>query len=305
MPRELDPAFTRQGRIDLAVAVRHPVEAERLELLRFFARDLPLADDVDLERAAQVTRGLSPAELKGICEDAAAIAFGHGLEVIDQRSLREALDRAGSVYPDPVPEPEIAPEVLERASIHEAGHAVVAAALYGVEHVRSIKITRYGGHTDLGDEDRVLLTQRELRQDMVVSFGGISAERELLGDGGTGSEADMSAATALAVRTIGSGLADAALPVAADALDTPMPAQLLDTLGFDLELQLSGARNHAEALIGDNLASVKGLAAILADERELSGAKVQEAFEVVGVPRFRPDVGNDGKDAEEDEEVAA
>ena len=55
MPDLLDPALRRPGRFDREIVTRVPDEAERLEILRIHARDMPLASDVDLRRLAEVS----------------------------------------------------------------------------------------------------------------------------------------------------------------------------------------------------------------------------------------------------------
>lgn len=70
-PEVLDPALLRPGRFDSLIYIAPPNEAARREILRIRTRDVPLADDVDVEALARVTEGYSGAELVNICLEAA------------------------------------------------------------------------------------------------------------------------------------------------------------------------------------------------------------------------------------------
>ena len=50
-PDVLDPALLRPGRFDRHVTVDRPTQKGRVEIFKVHVRDVPLADDVDLERA--------------------------------------------------------------------------------------------------------------------------------------------------------------------------------------------------------------------------------------------------------------
>ena len=52
-PDVLDPALLRPGRFDRHVTVGRPTQKGRLEIFKVHVRDVPLADDVDLERLAR------------------------------------------------------------------------------------------------------------------------------------------------------------------------------------------------------------------------------------------------------------
>ena len=57
-PEILDPALLRPGRFDRRIAVSLPDQPGRVEILKIHTKDVPLAEDVDLERIAASIPGL-------------------------------------------------------------------------------------------------------------------------------------------------------------------------------------------------------------------------------------------------------
>ena len=58
-PDVLDPALLRPGRFDRHVTVGRPTQKGRVEIFQVHVRDVPLADDVDLNVLASGTIGLT------------------------------------------------------------------------------------------------------------------------------------------------------------------------------------------------------------------------------------------------------
>ena len=90
-PDVLDAALLRPGRFDRHVTVDRPTWQGRLEILKVHTRNKPLADDVDLERIARSMIGMSGADLRNLCNEAALLADPRGQEQ----------DRAGRLRPRP------------------------------------------------------------------------------------------------------------------------------------------------------------------------------------------------------------
>lgn len=70
MPELVDPALRRPGRFDREITIGVPKRAERLQILRIHSRKMPLAEDVDLERLAEITHGYVGADLAALCAEA-------------------------------------------------------------------------------------------------------------------------------------------------------------------------------------------------------------------------------------------
>src|SRR3989441_11781779 len=73
-PDILDPALLRPGRFDRQIVVDMPDVKGREQILRVHTRKIPLASNVNLERIAKGTPGLSCAELSNVVNEAALLA---------------------------------------------------------------------------------------------------------------------------------------------------------------------------------------------------------------------------------------
>ena len=73
-PDHVDPALVRPGRFDRLVFIRKPDTPTRLTILQVLTRKLPLSDDADLTKIAEVTLNATGADLDGICKTAAIFA---------------------------------------------------------------------------------------------------------------------------------------------------------------------------------------------------------------------------------------
>jgi transitional endoplasmic reticulum ATPase len=74
-PEALDPAVVRGGRLARHVTIPLPDLGLRRRLLDQLTERMPLGDDVDLDELAARTDGLSGADLKGLCQEAALHAM--------------------------------------------------------------------------------------------------------------------------------------------------------------------------------------------------------------------------------------
>jgi transitional endoplasmic reticulum ATPase len=82
-PNALDPALRRPGRFDREIEIGVPNKDGRLQVLQIHTRGMPLADDVDLKRLANVTHGFVGADLEALSKEAALHALRRILPDID------------------------------------------------------------------------------------------------------------------------------------------------------------------------------------------------------------------------------
>jgi len=82
-PNALDPALRRPGRFDREIEIGVPNKDGRLQVLQIHTRGMPLADDVDLKRLANVTHGFVGADLEALTKEAALHALRKILPEID------------------------------------------------------------------------------------------------------------------------------------------------------------------------------------------------------------------------------
>lgn len=92
------------------------------------------------------------------------------------------------------------PAMRQRAALHEAGHAVVTAAL-GLGIVRALRIGPDGGET-LSRWHQTDLTQAEAHRQCIAHLGGRAAELLMLGDASGGAGGDLQADLARATQLL-------------------------------------------------------------------------------------------------------
>jgi len=83
IPNTIDPALRRPGRFDRELAVSIPDKKGRLEILEIHTRGMPLAEDVNLEKLAEITHGFVGADLEALAREAAMTALRKILPRID------------------------------------------------------------------------------------------------------------------------------------------------------------------------------------------------------------------------------
>ena len=75
IPNALDPALRRPGRFDREISIPIPDRRGRNEILEIYSRGMPLAEDVDLARLAEITHGFVGADLEALCREAAMLCL--------------------------------------------------------------------------------------------------------------------------------------------------------------------------------------------------------------------------------------
>jgi transitional endoplasmic reticulum ATPase len=94
-PDILDPALLRPGRFDRLVYVRPPDKKSRLAIFKIHTRNMPLAEDVDLNELAEMTEGYVGADIEAICREAVMLALRENpnAEKIEMRHFYEAIKK--------------------------------------------------------------------------------------------------------------------------------------------------------------------------------------------------------------------
>ena len=102
-PDILDPALLRPGRFDRVMYVPPPDERGRYQIFQIHTREMPLDDDVDLRRLAEMTDGYTGADIEAVCREAALTAAREDLN-IKKVSMRHFLAALEKVKPSITPE---------------------------------------------------------------------------------------------------------------------------------------------------------------------------------------------------------
>jgi len=199
-PEVLDPALLRPGRFDRQVLVDKPDVRGREAILRIHAQKVKLSDAVDLGVIAKRTAGFAGADLANLVNEAALLAARRNREAVHPADFDEAVDR---IIAGLEKKRVMSPEVRRRVAYHEAGHAIVATVLPGLDPVHKISIVQRGyaalGYTmQVPEEERYLHTQSHLEHQLAVLLGGRAAEQTVFGEVSTGAQNDLLRATDIA-----------------------------------------------------------------------------------------------------------
>lgn len=196
----LDPALLRPGRFDRKILVGRPDVKGREAILKVHAKNKPLAKDVDLKIIARQTPGFVGADLANLLNEAALLAARRNKKEIDASDVDEAEDRviAGPAKRDRV----ISKKERETVAFHEAGHTIVGLVLNDARVVHKVTIVprgRAGGYAImLPKEDQMLLSKKDLKEQIAGLMGGRAAEELIFNQQSSGASNDFQQATQLA-----------------------------------------------------------------------------------------------------------
>ncbi len=197
-PDVLDPALLRPGRFDRQVVIERPDIKGREEILKVHTRQIKLGPDVDLSKLARQTPGFSGADLANLVNEGALLGARRKKEAVAQQELEESIERV-------MVGPERKSRVISKhekkiKAVHESGHALIALLMPGSDPVHKISIIPrgygVGGYTlQLPDEDRNLITKKEILGRITVLLGGRVAEELYFKEISSGASDDLEKAT--------------------------------------------------------------------------------------------------------------
>ncbi|MDI3314197.1 MAG: ATP-dependent zinc metalloprotease FtsH [Mycobacterium sp.] len=292
-PDVLDPALLRPGRFDRTVTVNPPDRKGRADILRVHTRNVPLADDVDLDRLAAATPGMTGADLANLVNEAALAAARNGQTDVTDRDLFGALEKVqlGAARNLVLP-----PEERRRTAYHEAGHALLGILQPGADPVRKVSIIPRGHALGITlstpEEDRYGYTTDYLRGRIIGALGGMVAEEEVFGVVSTGSESDLENATSIARAMVGRwGMSErigpvSVLPREGDPHLAGISDSMLGTVDQEVRRLIDNCYAEARELVRGNMHRLERIVSELLahetlDEEELyAAAGLQRATEL-------------------------
>ena len=92
-PDILDPALLRPGRFDRFIEVPLPNEDGRREILKIHTRNMAFDEEADVDLLADLTDGLSGADLKAVCTEAGMFAIRDKRDKITVDDFMKAVDK--------------------------------------------------------------------------------------------------------------------------------------------------------------------------------------------------------------------
>ncbi|MBN2024599.1 MAG: ATP-dependent zinc metalloprotease FtsH [Pirellulales bacterium] len=215
-PDVLDPALLRPGRFDRHITVDRPNYKGRLAIFKVHSRNVPLSDDVDFERLAAGSVGLTGADIRNLVNEAALWATRQGKDAVDMDDFEHARDK---VLMGAKREEVLAGREKSMTAYHESGHALLGWLAQGTDRVHKVTIIPRGralGVTQLlPEEDRVNISQSELHARLDFIMAGRAAEKLVFDEYSAGAENDLRQATELARRMVAHwGMSERLGPVA-------------------------------------------------------------------------------------------
>ena len=304
-PDILDPALLRPGRFDRQIVVDMPDVKGREQILRVHTRKIPLGANVNLERIAKGTPGLSGAELSNVVNEAALLAARRNKPVVDMKDLEDAKDKVmlGLERKSMV----LTEEERKLTTFHEAGHALVGLSVPGIDPIHKVTIVPRGralGITFfLPEKDRRNVTKQWLLGQLAMSYGGRVAEELVFGADKvtTGAYSDIQQATEMARRMVTQfGMSDVVGPIAVGDREAEIflgrevvqrrevserTAELVDT---ELKRLLGEAYERARDILTKHRDQLDRLAAALLERETLDREEVDLVMAGKPLPPVAP-----------------
>ena len=201
-PDILDPALLRPGRFDRQITVDAPDVEGRTEILELYLDGPPVRRRTSSRPTSPAAAPASPApssrtsSTRRRCSAPAPASTAIGVHDLD-----EAIQR---VVGGPRTETHVlGDDELETIAVHEAAHAVVAAAHGDGDQMHQLSIVARGRRLGratalLLDRDRTVLRRSDLERQLTVTMAGAAAERLAFGEVSTAVNEDLHTATQLA-----------------------------------------------------------------------------------------------------------
>ncbi|UCF98731.1 MAG: ATP-dependent zinc metalloprotease FtsH [Spirochaetaceae bacterium] len=203
-PDVLDPALLRPGRFDRQVVIDMPDTREREKILKIHCRNIPLSENVDLNRVARATPGSSGADLANLVNEAALYGARRNKQKVDMEDFEDARDKTmmGVARKSKV----IPPKVRRMTAYHEAGHALLHYYLKNADPLHKVTIVPHGQALgvafSLPESDAYSRSEGWLEDRITITMGGYAAEEIIFQENTTGAQNDIDQATEIARRMV-------------------------------------------------------------------------------------------------------
>lgn len=203
-PDVLDTALLRPGRFDRQVVVAMPDIKEREAILRIHASKIPLSTDVDLQRFARATPGMSGADLANLVNEAALYAARKDKPTVESSDFEEARDK---LLMGIARHSMVMPEKDRRmTAVHESGHALLHYYLKDADPLHKVTIIPRGQALGLAislpETDSYSHSRGWLKDRICICYGGYVAETIVYGETTTGTKNDLQQATNIARKMV-------------------------------------------------------------------------------------------------------
>jgi cell division protease FtsH len=293
----LDPALLRPGRFEFHLHIPYPDDDDRRAILDIYNKKMKLKfSESALEYAIRRTDEMYPTStgtrysgdhLNALCRAVARIRIR---ENRSDETTPDDVERGLTEYQDKV---KLADDDAPMVATHEAGHFLCSLCCPHHRSPERITIQNkipwvpFATEFQRDDPDRVGYSRHELFEMMVVLYGGIEAERLLLGDvstgaGGFGSPgSDLWRATSIAqamVETLGMGGQQAGLRTFRDAKGDRdvLSGVQAETIDRHINTLIVEAQTRAAEILQKHKEDLVKLRDELLEKKTLEGQRVRE-----------------------------
>ena len=308
-PDVLDPALLRPGRFDRHVTVGKPTQKGRRDIFKVHVRKVPLSNDVDLERLASGTVGLTGADIRNMVNEAALWAARHDKDCVEMEDFDYARDK---ILMGAKREEHLTAEDKEKTAYHEVGHTLASWFLKGADRVHKVTIIPRGrslGSTQmLPEEDRVSMSETQLKDHLVVLLAGRAAEKLLYNETAVGAENDLERATSTARRMVTRwGMSEALGPVSYKLSDEDpflgreiheqrqFSEHTMEVIDSEVAKFLHEAEKRADELLVQYREELENLTEKLVESEELSEEQIADVIGPSVHPMPKPKEDNQGQ----------
>ncbi len=295
-PDVLDAALLRPGRFDRHILIDRPGLKEREAILKIHSRGKRLSADVDLEKIARGTPGMTGADLENIVNEAALNAARNNKTEIIPADFEEAIDKVlmGARRVEKITD-------LERriTAYHEAGHTLVAMSLPNTDPIHKVTIVPRGmamGVTQLlPSEDRHFYPKKYLVSRLTVALGGRVSEKIIFNDTSTGAQNDLKEATSLAEKMVAQwGMSDKVGPLNLGrgeehpflGMELSQPKRYSEDMAWLMDQEIRRliveAEERAMKILKSKRAALEALASALLDKEVLEKDEIERIIKDSG-----------------------
>ncbi|XP_011314344.1 paraplegin, partial [Fopius arisanus] len=290
----LDKALLRPGRFDRHILIDLPTLAERKDIFERHLKSIVLEKKPEhySPRLAQLTPGMSGADIANICNEAALHAARFKKKVVDADDLSYAIDR---VLCGPEKKDHgVSPTEKKIVAYHESGHALVAWLLKETDALLKVTIkprTRgMLGFAQYTPTERRNFSKEQIFEMMCTALGGRAAENIIFDRVTTGAQNDLEKVTKMAyaqVRQFGMGeevgLVSFSEEETGNDTKKPYSKKMGNLMDAEARLIVARAYKQTEQLLKDNLDKLEVMAQALLKQETLTYEQVEA---LIGPPPF-------------------
>ncbi|WP_207751266.1 ATP-dependent metallopeptidase FtsH/Yme1/Tma family protein [Anaeromonas frigoriresistens] len=275
----LDEALLRPGRFDRHIYIGNPNLKAREDIFKVHIKNKPIDTSVNIGELSKKTHGFSGAQLANIANEAAIIAVRNNKKKIDIDDFNNAIERV--VAGLEVKHPTVLTKEKEIVAHHEAGHAIVGKFLKS-DMIQKISIIPRGqalGYVlKFPDDERYLLTEKELYNKIIVLLAGRAAEKAIFNEVTTGAQNDLKKATDLATNIVCSyGMSS----LGNISINENYIRYYIDSINEEVSSIMESCYSKAINIVEDNIDILKDVANYLLENETMGIDELDDIFKKI------------------------